>query len=641
MRVYVPTAILVFLLLACAVPIHAQDVPVSADVSINRVTLDFERLRDLEPVTNQFASFGVTFVGATVLGQGSSLNYLHFPPRSGVNVIYDDPVQSGRITVTFDPNVAQNVTLVGAYVTGDRNVTMTAYDAANSVLGSASTGGANFAPDGVPNKLLQINASQAIKTVVFFNGGECGNTYTVDDFFFEGGLTCRVNGVPLYKQGGTSVWADDLYGGSESQPWYDRPGHQALVRDWGCAMTSAAMVVSYYGSLQGKGTATPRELNNWLRRHSGYSGGLILWSKVAEFARTEKGIDLYYYEGWGPDNGIVNAYVCNSAPIILNTTSSPYTSGHYVVGTGVSDSTAWTVNDPGGWNITTLRSDSYNSYRKYGSVRKEPKQLTIAIHPPNAPLIASAGANAPVSILVTDPAGRRLRYDAISGSFENQILDANFAMEKLGAQDGSGRSIEAYVFGTGAPLDGEYQVQITSHVAGSYQLDLLGYDSGGQSSSVSLAGYAPSGGEIDLGVGYSSTPGSSLDVTTEWPQRQIYLPLVLNRQANAAQFIGSWRNEDANTGGITRTQIRRESNALFVHMWGACHPTDCDWDEISTSVSDADDRVLSLTWTFSFAVVTQQVNVLPDGRLRVIDHTHFTDNSGRSDYDTLYLFVRE
>ena len=121
-----------------------------------------------------------------------------------------------------------------------------------------------------------------------------------------------------------------------------------------------------------------------------------------------------------------------------------------------------------------------------------------------------------------------MRYDAISGSFENQILDANFGMEKLGAQDGSGRSIEAYVFGTGAPLDGEYQVEITSHIAGSYELALLGYDSSGKSSSVSSEGYAPSGGEIDVGVGYSSTPGSSLDVTTEWPQPlSIYLPFVL------------------------------------------------------------------------------------------------------------------
>ena len=530
MGAYVLAALLVFSFFAWSVPIHPQDAPVSTDISINRVALDFERLRHHYPVTNKYANFGVTFVGATVLSQGATLNYLAFPPRSGVNVIYDDPAQSGRITVTFDPNIAQNVTLVGGYVTGNRNVTMTAYDAANSVLGSASTGGANYAPDGVPNKLLQINAPRAIKTLVLFNGGELGTTYTVDDFFFEGRLVCKVNGVPLYQQGGTSAWADDLYGGSESEPWYDGPGHKALVRDWGRAMTSAAMVVAYYGSLQGKGAATPRELNTWLRRNDGYSGGLILWSKVAEFARTENGIELYYYEGWGPDTGIVNAYVCDSGPIILNTTSNPYSSGNYVVGTGVADNTAWSVNDPGGWNITTLRSDSYVSYRKYGSVRKEPKQLTIAIHPPNASLAASAGAKAPVSILVTDPAGRKLRYDAFSGSFENQILDANFGMEKLGAQDGSGRSIEAYVFGTGAPLDGEYQVQVTSHITGPYELDLLGYDSIGKSSSVTSSGYAPSGGEIDLGVGYSSKAGSSLDVTTEWPKApHIYLPLISNR----------------------------------------------------------------------------------------------------------------
>jgi len=108
----------------------------------------------------------------------------------------------------------------------------------------------------------------------------------------------------------------------------------------------------------------------------------------------------------------------------------------------------------------------------------------------------------------------------------------------------------------------------------------------------------------------------------------------------ASQFIGHWENEDPNTGGITRVEIRSDVSTIFVHMWGKCHPTDCDWGEETTAISDANDGVLSITWTFSFAVNTQQLTVLSDGRLRVTGHVHFTDNSGRLDYDYTHYFVR-
>jgi len=134
----------------------------------------------------------------------------------------------------------------------------------------------------------------------------------------------------------------------------------------------------------------------------------------------------------------------------------------------------------------------------------------------------------------------------------------------------------------------------------------------------------------------TATPTATLTKTPS-----IYLPLILNGYSGVEQFVGSWRNEDANTSGITRTQIRSQSNTFLVHMWGACHPTDCDWGEETTALSDIDDGILSLTWYQGFAIRTQELSITSDGRLRVWDHTHFIDGSGRSDYDSLDYFVRE
>ena len=67
-----------------------QELKIAQSDAAHKITLDFEDLADLTAVTNQYMDRGISFEGATILGQGESLNYLHFPPRSGINVIYDD-----------------------------------------------------------------------------------------------------------------------------------------------------------------------------------------------------------------------------------------------------------------------------------------------------------------------------------------------------------------------------------------------------------------------------------------------------------------------------------------------------------------------------------------------------------------------
>lgn len=482
------------------------------------VTMDFENLTDLTVVTNQYANIGVSFEGATILSQGGSLNYLNFPPRSGVNVIYDDPNYGGTIAISFDPSKAGNVLKVGGYVTGNRNVTMTAFDSSGNVLGSDETGGANYDPVGMPNKLLEINSSVQIARVVFSDGG---NTFTVDDFFFESQQSCQIPNVPLFKQT-NETWASDLYGGTTTNPWkndddkdgsFDEDPKDGIdndkdgrvdedpvetIKKWGCALTSAAMIVSYHGSQQTGFTTTPRNLNNWLRANNGYSGGAIIWAKVAEYARSQ-GVQLYFYSGWGPDDGVVNWYLCNSWPIILGIRLLPPYDGHFVVATGQLDSKQWSINDPG-FNSTQLSTNSYTSYRKYGSSPTDLSALSIIGH-------------SPIEFLVTDPAGRRTGYDPQTGQYVQEILDSSYGIEAIGATDGTGGHIETLMFETGAPIAGTYSVQLIGIGTGEYQIDFVGYDSGGSSSQQTIIGAIADTARISLTLVYSSTPGSQITVT--------------------------------------------------------------------------------------------------------------------------------
>jgi hypothetical protein len=95
-------------------------------------------------------------------------------------------------------------------------------------------------------------------------------------------------------------------------------------------------------------------------------------------------------------------------------------------------------------------------------------------------------------------------------------------------------------------------------------------------------------------------------------------------------FVGEWCNTDFDTRGITRVHIRQVDNQMKVHMWGRCHPTECDWGE-ETATIHQNGLVLGITWDHSFAVCTQELRLKPDSTLEVSYHTHYTDGSGRAD----------
>lgn len=97
----------------------------------------------------------------------------------------------------------------------------------------------------------------------------------------------------------------------------------------------------------------------------------------------------------------------------------------------------------------------------------------------------------------------------------------------------------------------------------------------------------------------------------------------LEKTSQIDKFLGYWANEDKDTNSITKVDIAKVGNDIVVHMWGKCHPDDCDWGISTTDISDASDGILNLTWIFNFKIETQELSVLSDGRLRVISFEKF------------------
>jgi len=148
--------------------------------------INFDSLSPAEVVDNQYVDVGVDFNGnASVLSIGAGLNEASFPPASGRNVVYNDPVLTSSSDIRVDA-VGLLWQSVGAYITGNDSVTLTAYTSDDSIVGTASTGGANYvgATTGLlPNIFLSITAPDI--AYVTFTDEKTGNSYTLDDFTYE------------------------------------------------------------------------------------------------------------------------------------------------------------------------------------------------------------------------------------------------------------------------------------------------------------------------------------------------------------------------------------------------------------------------------------------------------------------------
>ncbi len=135
--------------------------------------------------------------------------------------------------------------------------------------------------------------------------------------------------------------------------------------------------------------------------------------------------------------------------------------------------------------------------------------------------------------------------------------------------------------------------------------------------------------------------------------------LLLLGSAHASMCIvpaeeGSWENYDSRTRGITELQFRmecrdasqttcsggicRRTSAVkahyFIHLFGSCSPTDCDWGEVEGErLSGSMDGWYRFSYNQGFAKRYVYARTYPQwpGWLRLWIYTDFTD-PGRADY---------
>lgn len=206
--------------------------------------------------------------------------------------------------------------------------------------------------------------------------------------------------VPVLKQT-DPLWKNEVYDTATNWSPSD-----PTINSWGCAMTSAAMILNYHkiNKLPDGNNLDPKNLNEWLSNQpDGYIGdGLTNWlaisrlSKLAKESGNNSNFDydsLEYIRNKGEDKQTLITDINNLQPDILEE------QGHFIVAKGISEDT-FLINDP--YYERTKLNQGYNntflSLGRYIPSKSDLSYLMLVVKPNiNVEIKDSSGSVTPTT----------------------------------------------------------------------------------------------------------------------------------------------------------------------------------------------------------------------------------------------------
>jgi hypothetical protein len=114
--------------------------------------------------------------------------------------------------------------------------------------------------------------------------------------------------------------------------------------------------------------------------------------------------------------------------------------------------------------------------------------------------------------------------------------------------------------------------------------------------------------------------------------------------SSLSRLVGTWQNIDAATQSIGSVVLTNQQGTLEVHVFGACSPTPCDWQQVPGQVYDASvsgGPAIAFTATYNFGFKNTIIAGHHQGpNLIIEDFNVFTDGSGRAAYYDKGTFKR-
>lgn len=332
------------------------------------------------------------------------------------------------------------------------------------------------------------------------------------------GDLCTIPAIPYLNQGDPR-WADNEYANAIPQNRF---------ATWGCATTSATMVLRRYGVNFGIDNllVDPGNLNSWLAANSGYNDNEALdWTKVekystpypgggslkprviyqgsraVDFKKTAPCTYVRNDQGTGTcakTNRMIDNNLCAGTPPILRVISLDTGGNHFLVaggqktvaGAGGGEDNTVSILDPSSAIRQTLLpySNRYTGYRQFSAVTETTDPTSIIVY-----------LGSPAHLLMSDALGHRTGWDPVAGEIVQEIPNSSYVDEGL-YSPGSTLYVDS-------PVPGPYDVKVVGTGEGPFSVTIDARDRSWTTQSKGFDGTISTGRTYTYAVNYSPEPG--------------------------------------------------------------------------------------------------------------------------------------
>jgi hypothetical protein len=351
---------------------------------------------------------------------------------------------------------------------------------------------------------------------LYIMGGYSGG-YLNDVYFTKLNLETDL-AVPYYSQN-ANPWGPAEYDHAISI------GLSPITMDrWGCAVTSAAMVLNFHGitEFENGSPITPGTLNEWLKDNDGYQTSKpgygnpfskFDWTAIPRLTKelfpSKAPYKLIHrrQNNTSNKNEVLKEDLSDEdfpTPGILGVANSD-TIMHFVVAKGFNDNTFF-INDPE-WNYPNLQSFSNDFFQLDRYIKSNTNFSYIEMS-------SSEG----VEILVIDPEDRKTGKKVIGGvtNIYNEIPNAIYNYQNPISNPNSGGEKENFGFGFNEfllpePNNGRYRIVLSSIENQTYTFNIAALEEDGDDVNFQMTGIVGPGENDELSLDYSQDGPSTLD----------------------------------------------------------------------------------------------------------------------------------
>jgi len=114
---------------------------------------------------------------------------------------------------------------------------------------------------------------------------------------------------------------------------------------------------------------------------------------------------------------------------------------------------------------------------------------------------------------------------------------------------------------------------------------------------------------------------SAIGTCNAYPTIQHTIGTDISTDTNS--FNGNWENVNTNTPGITKMDIQSSGKNVYVHIWGSCHPEDCDWGVVEARYERG---TLVTMYQFDFGKTINICTLLDSNTMYVNSSTTYKEN---------------